>query len=83
MPNGWTWLVTFSVPVFDAGGHVVALSVSDASDVDVVPGGHSEDLFALSVVLPSQRKVIYACLKKNLEKDMKVAQLSGYDFNIV
>lgn len=27
---------------------------------------------------PSQRKVIYACLKKNLEKDMKVAQLSGY-----
>ncbi len=27
---------------------------------------------------PSQRKVIYACLKRNLTKDMKVAQLSGY-----
>jgi len=27
---------------------------------------------------PSQRKVIYACLKKNLVSDMKVAQLSGY-----
>ena len=27
---------------------------------------------------PSQRKVIYACLKKNLTTDMKVAQLSGY-----
>ena len=27
---------------------------------------------------PSQRKVIYACLKKNLTSDMKVAQLSGY-----
>lgn len=27
---------------------------------------------------PSQRKVIYACLKKNLGTDMKVAQLSGY-----
>jgi DNA topoisomerase II len=27
---------------------------------------------------PSQRKVIYACLKKNLTADMKVAQLSGY-----
>ena len=27
---------------------------------------------------PSQRKVIYACLKKNLTVDMKVAQLSGY-----
>jgi DNA topoisomerase-2 len=27
---------------------------------------------------PSQRKVIYACLKKNLMSDMKVAQLAGY-----
>lgn len=27
---------------------------------------------------PSQRKVIYACLKKNLTTDMKVAQLAGY-----
>ena len=27
---------------------------------------------------PSQRKVIYACLKKNLTQDMKVAQLAGY-----
>ena len=27
---------------------------------------------------PSQRKVLYGCLKKNLYTDMKVAQLSGY-----
>jgi DNA topoisomerase-2 len=27
---------------------------------------------------PCQRKVIFACLKKNLEKDSTVAQLSGY-----
>jgi DNA topoisomerase-2 len=27
---------------------------------------------------PSQRKVFYGCLKKNLYRDMKVAQLSGY-----
>ena len=27
---------------------------------------------------PSHRKVIYACLKKNLTTDMKVAQLGGY-----
>ena len=27
---------------------------------------------------PSQRKVIHACLKKNLERDMTVAQLAGY-----
>lgn len=27
---------------------------------------------------PSQRKIIYACLKRNLYKEIKVAQLSGY-----
>jgi DNA topoisomerase-2 len=27
---------------------------------------------------PSQRKIIYACLKRNLTQDAKVAQLSGY-----
>jgi DNA topoisomerase-2 len=27
---------------------------------------------------PSQRKVLYACLKRNLTSDMKVAQLAGY-----
>ena len=27
---------------------------------------------------PSQRKVLFACFKKNLKKDMKVAQLAGY-----
>lgn len=27
---------------------------------------------------PSQRKILYACLKRNLYKEIKVAQLSGY-----
>ena len=27
---------------------------------------------------PSQRKVIYGCLKRNLEKEIRVAQLAGY-----
>jgi len=27
---------------------------------------------------PSQRKVLFACLKKNLKREMKVAQLAGY-----
>lgn len=27
---------------------------------------------------PSQRKVIYACFKRNLKKEIKVAQLAGY-----
>ena len=33
---------------------------------------------AIDGLKPSQRKVMYACLKKNLTTDMKVAQLSGY-----
>lgn len=27
---------------------------------------------------PSQRKILFACFKKNLKKEMKVAQLAGY-----
>ena len=27
---------------------------------------------------PSQRKVLFACFKRNLKKEMKVAQLAGY-----
>jgi DNA topoisomerase-2 len=27
---------------------------------------------------PSQRKVLFACFKKNLKKSIKVAQLAGY-----
>lgn len=27
---------------------------------------------------PSQRKVLFSCIKRNLKKDVKVAQLSGY-----
>ena len=27
---------------------------------------------------PGQRKILYACFKRNLRKDIKVAQLAGY-----
>lgn len=63
-------------------GHLTALPVTDfvyrdlanfsAEDIKrSIP--HVSDGFK-----PSQRKVIYASLKKNLVSDMKVAQLSGY-----
>jgi DNA topoisomerase-2 len=35
--------------------------------------GHSMDGFK-----PSQRKILYACFKRNLVKEIKVAQLAGY-----
>ena len=27
---------------------------------------------------PGQRKILFACFKRNLRKDIKVAQLAGY-----
>jgi DNA topoisomerase II len=33
---------------------------------------------AIDGLKPSQRKVLYACFKRNLKHEMKVAQLSGY-----
>ena len=32
---------------------------------------------------PVQRKVLYACFKRNLTSEIKVAQLAGYDFSCI
>lgn len=63
-------------------GHVNQLKVSDFIQKDLVK--FSEENIKRSIphvadgLKPSQRKVIFACLKKNLESDMTVAQLAGY-----
>ena len=63
-------------------GQVKALSVTDFVHRDLA-NFSAEDIkrsipHVADGLKPSQRKVIYACLKKNLTTDMKVAQLSGY-----
>ena len=63
-------------------GQVKALSVTDFVHRDLA-NFSAEDIkrsipHVADGLKPSQRKVIYACLKKNLTVDMKVAQLSGY-----
>jgi DNA topoisomerase-2 len=63
-------------------GHVSALPVTDFVHRDLA-NFSAEDIkrsipHVADGLKPSQRKVIYACLKKNLTADMKVAQLSGY-----
>lgn len=63
-------------------GHVKDLSVTDFVHRDLA-NFSTEDIkrsipHVCDGLKPSQRKVIYACLKKNLTGDMKVAQLSGY-----
>ena len=63
-------------------GKIRQLSVTDFVQRDLV-NFSAEDIHrsiphVMDGLKPSQRKVIYACLKKNLGTDMKVAQLSGY-----
>ncbi|NBS68605.1 hypothetical protein EBT31_06775 [bacterium] len=63
-------------------GKITHLSVTDFVQRDLV-NFSAEDIHrsiphVMDGLKPSQRKVIYACLKKNLGTDMKVAQLSGY-----
>ncbi len=63
-------------------GQVNKLTVTDFIHKDQVK--FSEEDIRRSIphlmdgLKPSQRKVIHACLKKNLERDMTVAQLAGY-----
>ena len=63
-------------------GQVAKLSVSDFIHRDLA-NFSAEDIkrsipHVADGLKPSQRKVIYACLKKGLTSDMKVAQLAGY-----
>jgi DNA topoisomerase-2 len=79
-----TWLTRHMAdpPPGIAYGHVNALAVSDFVHQDLA-NFSAEDIkrsipHCSDGLKPSQRKVIYACLKRNLTSDMKVAQLSGY-----
>jgi DNA topoisomerase-2 len=63
-------------------GKVNRLSISDFIHKDQIKFSEEDNKRSIPHILdgfkPSQRKVIFACLKKNLEKDSTVAQLSGY-----
>lgn len=63
-------------------GHIKDLTVTEFIHRDLA-NFSAEDIkrsipHCVDGLKPSQRKVIYACLKKNLASDMKVAQLAGY-----
>lgn len=79
-----TWLRDHMAapPTGVAYGKVKTLSVTDFIHRDMACFS-AEDIkrsipHVSDGLKPSQRKVIYACLKRGLTKDMKVAQLSGY-----
>ena len=80
--KGWLTAHMASPPAGVAYGHVKALSVTDFIHRDMA-NFSAEDIkrsipHVADGLKPSQRKVIFACLKKNLTSDMKVAQLGGY-----
>jgi len=63
-------------------GTVKTLSVSDFVHRDLVNFSLADLRRSIASMVdgfkPSQRKVLYACLNKNLTEDMKVAQLAAY-----
>ena len=79
-----TWLVRHmnEPPPGVEYGSVTRLSVSDFVNHDLAffsaEDIHRSIPHLMDGLKPSQRKVLYACLKRNLTSDMKVAQLAGY-----
>ena len=80
--KGWLTNHMASPPAGIPYGHIKALPVTEFVHRDLA-NFSAEDIkrsipHVVDGLKPSQRKVIYACLKKNLTSDMKVAQLAGY-----
>jgi len=63
-------------------GHITTLTVTDFITKDQVKFSEEDIRRSIPHIMdglkPSQRKVIFACLKRNLERDTTVAQLAGY-----
>lgn len=58
------------------------LSYEDFINKEMIHFSHADNIRSLPSVIdglkPSQRKVLYACFKRKLTSEIKVAQLSGY-----
>jgi DNA topoisomerase-2 len=69
-----------NVVVDPACGNVV--SYEDFVNKEMIHFSHADNIRSIPNVIdglkPSQRKVLYACFKRNLKSEVKVAQLTGY-----
>lgn len=58
------------------------VTYGDFVDNELIHFSHANNIRSLPSVIdglkPSQRKVLYACFKRNLKDEIKVAQLAGY-----
>lgn len=78
------WLGTFTPGTYiDHSTQVV--SIDDFINKELILFSMADNIRSIPSVIdglkPGQRKVMYACFKKNLTSDMKVAELSGYVSN--
>lgn len=59
-----------------------SISYQDFVNKEMIHYSHADNIRSIPSVVdglkPSQRKVLYACFKRNLKSEIKVAQLSGY-----
>jgi DNA topoisomerase II len=64
----------------DSGNYSV--SYEDFVNKEMIHFSHADNIRSIPSVIdglkPSQRKVLFACFKRNLRSEMKVAQLAGY-----
>lgn len=70
-PNHEKREVVSSTPSYSDFIHNELIHFSNYDNIRSIPN-------MLDGLKPSQRKVLYACFKRNLKKEIKVAQLSGY-----
>jgi len=58
------------------------IKVSDFINKELIHFSNSDNIRSIPSVMdglkPSQRKILYACFKRNLTTEIKVAQLAGY-----
>lgn len=63
-------------------GDITRITIDDFIKKDLVNFSLADNVRSIPHLMdglkPSQRKVLYACFKRNLTSEMKVAQLSGY-----
>ena len=59
-----------------------ALSITDFVNKELIQFSRQDCIRSIPSMVdglkPSQRKVLYGCLRRNLTKEIKVVQLSGY-----
>lgn len=68
--------------LFDKSHQDDRVSFEDFVNKEMIHFSHADNIrsipSAMDGLKPSQRKVLYACFKRNLTSEAKVAQLSGY-----